>query len=334
MSPPSPPPWKRRPIFLWQLRILILITFLSLLLLLPSTPLPHHPTNPCDAYPTPLPLPATAPTLLFPHIPKTAGTSLHPYLKLYSNRTSGSFCQLPSHTSTQFTSIPSVPHVSQCRAITGHVSLQLSESLPPEQVLSIVLMREPLARFVSWYEYARGAGGWGDLFGEMGVAMMLGNSTAVVNKGYTDKEGQWRQGDLADVSFGFYGALWMLSGIKPRFLDEHKIFFFSIANERDAVDIAKTKICQAHVVGVTEHLDAFWNEFFERTGKWGGWKEEKEVVVGGRVNRTPGRESRNLEDHLPERVRQEVERRLEGDKQLWQFVNQVAEYRKWKRASA
>lgn len=361
MNPP--PPWKRRPIFVWQLRFLALVAIVTLMVWVPHTPVPTSIANPCASRGTPLALAASRPpTLFFPHIPKTAGTTVHKLLREYSNRTNGVACwykhvgdkrgmetydgwgEVNARDGVAGTTLSAIEAGDAmlkrrmliqggCRSLHGYVTWETGEVVE-KGVLSIVLVREPLARFVSMYEYGRATmgehAGWEAwLTSRESLAGEFSNSSSIVHRGFVDESGRWGGGGGDELAFGFYGALYQLSGVVPRFEGVGDPYHFGWGNGEEMKERAKEHVCRSHVVGVQEDMREFWRAFFGRVGKWVEWSEdERRVMEGVEENRTPGRVSRNVDDHLPERIREELERRLKDEKEVVQFVREVARYRR------
>lgn len=218
-----------------------------------------------------------------------------------------------------------------CRSLYGYVTWMTSKVIE-KGAMNIVLVREPLARFVSMYEYARATmtqhAGWEAwLASRESLAGEFANSSSIVHRGFVDEGGRWIVG--GDLAFGFYGALYQLSGVLPRFEGVGDPYHFGWANGEEMKEVAMDHVCQSHVVGVQEDMPEFWRGFFGRAGKWVEWSEDERMVMERvEVNRTPGRVSRNVDDHLPERIKEELKKRLRDEIEVVEFVRKVVQYRK------
>lgn len=389
MSPTvaSPPSWKRRPIFIWQLRTLLLLSVISLLSYSPAlirhttafvytspslSPLTNQsalPDNPCALRPTPPPLPPkdTPPTLLFIHVPKTAGTLMYKLAMQYANRTHGLACNylhdgerypasafVASRVPQTFDAgtpedsllsaiqrrdaIAKATALSNgvCRSLRGHVTYRTRAAIRIP-VLTVTILRDPLARFVSMYEFvvamvrARpGKTGWDRwVDGSTSLAAVFANSSSIFHRGFVDEAGKWIVADNVGFSFHFYGVLHQLSGVTPVFDGVQDPYHFRMRNDAEMAERAKDNLCSSHVVGAQESMDQTWKQFFGKVGKYANWSEDEQRVVGlVNINRTPGRRSRNVDDHLPERIRAELERRLVKEIEVVEFARRIIEYRK------
>lgn len=383
-------PWKRRPIFLWQLRIFLAVLVLSALSWLPtllrgssayfrhSVPLtasvPTPPPNPCHNRPSPPPLRTSPlPTLFFLHLPKTAGTLMYRVAIQYANRTNGIACSYSTdgdrYPPEYFSQAPvpaafatgSVPDrvsaaikarnyplkarllaAGGCRTLRGHVTVKTADAIQTP-VLSVTIVRDPLARFVSMYEFVVAmvrrrpvVTGWDPwLGGSRSLAAEFANSSSIFHRAFVDDAGQWIARQNIAFSFHFYGILHQLSGLSPRFEGVQDPYHFRMRNDAEMADAAKDNLCATHIVGSQEDMEETWKEFFDKIKPFASWTDqEKRVIHLASVNRTPGRVSRNVDDHLPQRIREELERRLEKEIEVVDFARQIIEYRKWEREHA
>lgn len=214
----------------------------------------------------------------------------------------------------------------------GHVPYTLTHSFQAP-VFTILLLRHPLARFVSMYEFARAQmpfrphwAVW--LSARDSLAGEFANSSSIVHQPFVDGGGRWSHvgGELA---FAFYGSLYQISGVVPRFVGVGDPYHFGMENGEEMRESAMDNVCRSHVVGVQEDMQGFWTAFWGRLGRWCRWTDdERSVVEGVEVNKTPGRLSRNVDDHLPVRIRQELERRLNDELRVYEFARSVAAYRR------
>lgn len=223
-----------------------------------------------------------------------------------------------------------------CRSLRGHVTYRILAAIRIP-VLTVTIVRDPLARFVSMYEFvvamvkARpGKTGWDDwVSSSTSLAAEFANSSSIFHRGFVDEAGKWIGSDNIGFSFHFYGVLHQLSGMTPVFDGVQDPYHFRMRNDAEMAERAKDNLCSSHVVGAQEYMDETWKQFFGKVGKYATWSEDEKRVVGlVNINRTPDRRSRNVDDHLPERIRAELERRLEKEIEVVAFARRIIEYRK------
>eukprot|EP00178_Gracilaria_changii_P004870 TRINITY_DN178_c0_g3_i2.p2 TRINITY_DN178_c0_g3~~TRINITY_DN178_c0_g3_i2.p2 ORF type:complete len:393 (-),score=125.21 TRINITY_DN178_c0_g3_i2:1630-2808(-) len=364
--------WRQRPVFMCQLQLMMGVVLLSPLLLLshmpPRTFLSPVPPNPCAPYATPPPLPRNEPPpVFFLHVPKTAGTLVYKMLLRYANRTHGLSCTYRfdgnRHAFSHFSVVNAPPPQSfanhslsaqllraerararahsgsllargACRVLRGHVTtdvLSRFERAP----LSLTVLREPLARFVSMYEFARsmararpGVTGWDDWLRAPSLAAELANSSSLFHRGFYDAAGQWRAHRNEGFSFHFYGVLHQLSGLTPRFVGERDPFHFDMANGAEMAEKAKQRLCAMHIVGLQPRVSDALAQFLALTQRFARWsRAEKRALMRAVLNKTPARVSRNVDDHLPRRMKRELQRRLRYESDVYQFAQRLVRYR-------
>ena len=302
--------------------------------------------------------------MFFVHIPKTAGTLLFRLLLLYASRTHGIACQyvsdgnrLPTHDFRQFGSdvfpvgsderrlsdalnasdIAEKAHLFSrgvCRVVRGHVTYAQHDAITAP-TLSITVMRQPLARFVSMYEFVKsmvrdrpGKTGWDDWVTAHSLAAEFANSTSLFHRAFYDDTGHWLAADNVGFSFHFYGVLHQLSGVIPRFEGVGDPYHFNITNAGEMAERAMDNLCKTHVLGLQEDMPGTLSTWFDAIEPWVNFSKDERKRFGGlSLNRTPGRVSRNVDDHLPLRIRQELERRLEQEIKVYEFAKQLVKYR-------
>jgi hypothetical protein len=94
-------------------------------------------------------LPAKRPALVFMHIPKTAGTSLH-------TRLTGRFPP-PLVCPERFDRLHaySLAELNRYRLFSGHFAYPVTRCIPGRRRIAVTLLREPVARIVSAYRFLR-----------------------------------------------------------------------------------------------------------------------------------------------------------------------------------
>lgn len=159
------------------------------------------------------------------------------------------------------------------------------------------------------------------------LAEDFANSSSVLHHGYVDQTGR-PVSPPNGLSFFFYGALPLLAGAAPRFGGEGDPFHFGLVNDRALAATAKRRLCATHVVGVVGKCSAFTRAFFRIVRPWARWTtRERSTAAKLVVNRAEERVSRNVDDHLPERMRAEVERRLRYEIEVFEFAGKIVAYR-------
>lgn len=327
-----------------------------------------HTSDPCHGRPKPVLIPKSSrpPSLYFLHIPKTAGTLLYHLVLQYANRTSGLACQFLfdgnrfGHEEYQMSVMPppnfppstvekeAVDAFLQknrtrkgilykqgaCRTVRGHVTYQQRDAISIP-VISVTVLRHPLERYVSMFEFAwmmvktGGGTGWRQWLSGRSLEEELSNSTSLFHRGFYDEQGKWLAVNSIGNAFFFYGVLHQLSGINPRFEGVGDISKFRIANAKEMAEKAKDNICSTHILGDQDNIPDSMELFFQTLKPYATWTElERTRAKSSSSNKNRHRTSRNLEDHLSPAHRSLLEKRLHEELEVYNFAQSVIAYRK------
>lgn len=329
--------------------------------------------DPCAGYPTPTPIKtstSTAPTIFFLHVPKTAGSLLTRLLTQYASLTGGLSCAYrfdgnryapynyyPDGTAASHARFPSgslqAAAVSRglptgarllllahgaCRVVRGHVTASVLRAFADPPV-TITVLRSPLDRFVSMYDFARsmvrarpGRTGWDGWVGGSSLSAEFANSSSLFHRGFVDEHGGWRARGNVGFSFHFYGVLHQLSGMTPSFVGEGDPYQFSMKNAQAMAAEAKKNLCKMHIVGLQESVNETMKEVLDLTQPWAKWSGvARATLLRAVVNRTPGARRRNIDERLSPRMKGEIERRLFYETEVYNFGKRIVAFRRARR---
>lgn len=350
--------------------MLLLFVLLTLLYvrLTTTTPRTALPPNPCAPYATPVPQPPTRPpSVFFLHIPKTAGTLLFSLLQRFAVKSHGLTCSyafdgnrnpfhhfavvkppenttfeptslqhrlLTAYNSRDFKQRATLYAQGACRVVRGHVT---SSMLSPFETppYTVTIMRHPLVRFVSMYEFARTmmksrpvVTGWDPWLQADSLLDELNNASSLFHRGFYDQFGEWRAVKNVGFSFHFYGVLHQLSGMTPRFEHEGDKQRFRIANAHAMAQAAKRQLCATHLVGLQDQVRDVLDAVMHLTQPFAQWTpDERSKFLNSVVNKTPGTRSRKVEDHLDAHWQRVISERLSHEIDVYHFAVRLVEYR-------
>ena len=310
------------------------------------------------------------PSVFFLHVPKTAGTLLFSLLMEYAKRTFGVACsilidggvargemyQVDHDTLMHKRSFPQGSNEAElisaflaknnpykkrlfergaCRIIRGHFTFGLYEEIGSEnKPLLVSIMRDPIERFVSMYEFVRsmvkdrpGVTGW-DGWLQKSLSEELGNGTSILNRGFYDERGNWLRAGNVGFSFHFYGVLHQLSGMKPRFIGVGNPLLFDVQNGEEMVEKAKENLCRVHVLGLQEDMNTTLEFLFDYVQPFAKWnRDELRSMFQLKRNLNTKRESRDVSFHLPDAVLKELQKRLRFEIEVYEFAKRLFAYR-------
>ncbi|PXF49701.1 hypothetical protein BWQ96_00353 [Gracilariopsis chorda] len=351
---------------------LLLLVFIALTVLYmhltsvasPSTLSP----NPCAAYATPFPQPPTRPpSVFFLHIPKTAGTLLFSLLQRFAVKSRGLTCSyafdgnrnpfhhfavanppqnttfehdslqhrlLTAYKTRDFKQRATLYAQGACRVVRGHVTASMLAPFETPPYI-VTIMRDPLARFVSMYEFARTmmksrpvVTGWDPWLQADSLLDELNNASSLFHRGFYDEFGEWRAKKNVGFSFHFYGVLHQLSGMTPRFEHEGDKDRFRIVNADVMAETAKRQLCATHLVGLQHQVQDVLDTVMDVTEPFAQWTPaERSQYLKSVVNKTPGRKSRKVEDHLDAHWQRVISERLRHEIDVYEFAVRLVEYR-------
>lgn len=330
--------------------------------------------DPCNGRPSPRPIPNNPPrppTLFFLHIPKTAGTLVYNVVLQYAKKTKGLPCQFlfdgnrysfqkyePSFKTSHHFPLNSIEEkgfraweesdVKQkevlykrgaCRSLRGHVTYVLRDEIDTP-VISMTLLRDPLERFLSMFEFALmlvktrpQSSGWDSWMSGASVQHELTNASSILNRGFYDDDGNWIEKDNVGFSFHFYGVLHQLSGILPIFRGVKEPKAFRMINSKDMAEKAKDNICSTHILGSQKNVSAALDTFFEYMRPYARWSNhEKNEARNSHANKNSHKRKSQLAENLPLPTRREIERRLKHEIEVYRFAENVIAYRQWVRS--
>ncbi|KAI0565220.1 Sulfotransferase [Gracilaria domingensis] len=331
--------------------------------------------DPCVGRPTPVPVPTNLsrpPSLFFLHIPKTAGTLVYNIAIQYANKTKGLACQFlfdgnrysydqyqPSFTPVPESATKSLEGQAlqawkdkdmvlktdlykqgACRSIRGHVTYSLRDVIK-KPVASMTVMRHPLERLVSMFEFALmmietqpNKSGWDSWLSGVTLEHELANASSILNRGFYDQNGEWIAKDNIGFSFHFYGVLHQLSGMQPVFRDVGKPKSFRISNAKEMAEKAKDNLCSTHILGVQNNMNATLDVIFDYLHPYARWSsEEKETAKHTIVNRNNHKRGSHITDYVPRSALRELERRLGHEIEVYHFAEAIFAHRQWLRDS-
>lgn len=313
---------------------------------------------------------AQPPTLYFLHIPKTAGTLMYQIVLQYAKKTRGLPCQflfdgnrweveefgmslLPPPdfppSSKEYEAVSAYKRRDKkaksrlyrsgvCRIVRGHVTYRQRDAIQAP-VISFTVVRNPLERFVSMYEFVRmmvdsrpGVTGWDQWVSGASLESELKNASSIFNKGFYDKNGRWLGENNIGFSFHFYGVLHQLSGINPVFSGVGDPSSFTIENAYEMAEKAKDNLCTTHVLGSQDNVPETLNNLFTELSPYAEWTPRQQAMLKSAVsNRNRARKSRDIAYHLSPGARQELERRLLYEIEVYEFAKRIIQFRKRQR---
>jgi hypothetical protein len=226
------------------------------------------------SYPTPDA--SITPRLYFVHIPKTAGVTLKTYLE--NNYAYGESLVIDEQDAR---ALPP-DELRRYRLLSGHYSSEVLHALGERPDVTIMLVREPVARFRSWAAHGRRVSDrrYRDLFeGRSDLDALRGAGA------YTCLQAHWVARALREGA-GYEGA--------------------------PTADQLPGLLAEVDLVGVTEHLDRFLQLLAFRMG----WTPPQ---PGWYINRRPDAPA-VVRDQASEDEDLEIERRLAVDTALYRLV--------------
>ncbi|PXF45217.1 hypothetical protein BWQ96_05047 [Gracilariopsis chorda] len=165
------------------------------------------------------------------------------------------------------------------------------------------------------------ATGWDPWLQADSLVDELNNPSSLFHRGFYDPYGQWREKRNEGFSFHFYGVLQQLSGITPRFEHEGGKDRFRIANAHVMAHAAKRQLCATHVVGLHYQVAHALDSVMNVTESFAHWTPaERSRYLRIVLNKTPGRSSRNVEDHLDAHWQRVISERLRHEIDVYGFA--------------
>jgi hypothetical protein len=223
-------------------------------------------------------LPAKRPALVFMHIPKTAGTSLH-------TRLTGKFPP-PLVCPERFDRLHaySLAELNRYRLFSGHFAYPVTRCIPGRRRVVITLLREPVARIVSAYRFLRAhkpAYFEPRDFGLMRLAHELEPAAFFADERV--RQSPWFDNVAARMLLGLTdGRRW------ERLADLRLAAALRLPDDEAAVVEAATRVLREFaVVGTMERFEAFTARVGAAMGVDLGEDEGREQVLADLVQENP-----------------------------------------------
>lgn len=219
-----------------------------------------------------------------------------------------------------------------CRTLRGHVTFGRRAAVGGDVVMLTVL-REPVERFVSMYNFGRvvvssgRGGGWEGWLTASTLAEEWRNGSSILHRPFYDADGRWQSWGNEWLSFFFYGGLHQLSGLTPTFSTSRNGSSLSMTNAGALAEAAMTNLCHAHVVGLQARMPDFLQGVFRALSPWAVWAVgERHAFERTVVNHTPWRLG-SMREYLPRDLEKALTRRLHDEIRVYEFAERLVRFR-------